>query len=127
MLVYTHVTRRANAWLSVTPEPERLLPGAVAVLEAGGAPSRSAVERERALVERVVLRGRLRAWLAYLSRALELAERRAGASDPQVARARELAVAVIANHHHLLLGLPGSAARRTAAERARLTRGGPHP
>ena len=64
-------------WLSVTPEPERLLPGAVATLEAGGRPDPDAVERERARVERVVLRARLRAWLAYLSRALELAEGRA--------------------------------------------------
>jgi hypothetical protein len=124
MLVYTGVTRRETAWLSVTPEPERLLPGAVATLEAGGAPPDDAVARERELVERAVLRGRLGAWLAYLSRALELAERRRDAPDPLVVRARALAVDVIANHHHLLLGLPGSAARRTAAERARLTRGG---
>src|SRR5579863_9778203 len=120
--------RRAGAstkdWLSVTPEPERLLPGAVATLEAGGPPPPGAVERERARVERVVLRARLRAWLAYLSRALELAEGRAQASDPHVVSARELARAVISNHHNLLLGLPGSAARRTAAERARLTREG---
>jgi hypothetical protein len=125
MLVYTGVTRGANAWLSVTPEPERLLPDAVATLEAGGSPPTGAVERERALVARAVLRRRLAAWLAYLHRALELAERRAGSADPQVARARELAMDVIANHHHLLLGLPGSAARLTASERARLTRGGP--
>ena len=111
-------------WLSVTPEPERLLPGAVATLEAGGRPDPDAVERERARVERVVLRARLRAWLAYLSRALELAEGRAQASDPHVVSARELAVAVISNHHNLLLGLPGSAARATAAERARLTQEG---
>ena len=85
---------------------------------------RHAVERERARIEGVVLRARLRAWLAYLSRALELAEGRAQASDPHVVSARELARAVISNHHNLLLGLPGSAARRTAAERARLTREG---
>jgi len=108
-------------WLSVTPEPERLLPGAVATLEAGGRPEPGAVERERARVERVVVRARLRAWLAYLSRALELAEGRAQTSDPHVVSARELAIAVISNHHNLLLGLPGSAARRTAAERARLS------
>jgi hypothetical protein len=31
---------------------------------------------------------------------------------------------VISNHHNLLLGLSGGAARATAAERARLTREG---
>ncbi len=118
------VAARTRDWLSVTPEPERLLPAAVATLEAGGAPPPGAVERERARVERVVLRARLRAWLAYLSRALELAENRAQASDPHVVSARETAVAVISNHHNLLLGLSGRAARATAAERARLTREG---
>ena len=118
------VAARTRDWLSITPEPERLLPGAVATLEAGGPPPPGAVERERARVERAVLRARLRAWLAYLSRALELAEGRAQASDPHVVSARELARTVISNHHNLLLGLPGSAARRTAAERARLTREG---
>jgi hypothetical protein len=108
----------------VTPEPERLLPGAVATLEAGGRPAPGAVERERARIERVVLRARLRAWLAYLSRALELAEARSQVADPRVAQARELAIDVISNHHNLLLGLPGSAARATAAERTRLTREG---
>jgi hypothetical protein len=120
--------RRAGAstkdWLSVTPEPERLLPAAVATLEAGARPGPGAVERERERVERVVVRARLRAWLAYLSRALELAEDRAQASDPHVVSARETAVAVISNHHNLLLGLSGGAARATAAERARLTREG---
>src|SRR5579862_193677 len=122
------MSRRAGAstkdWLSVTPEPERLLPAAVATLEAGAHAEPGAVERERERVERVVVRARLRAWLAYLSRALALAEDRAQASDPHVVSARETAVAVISNHHNLLLGLSGAAARATAAERARLTREG---
>ena len=108
----------------MTPEPEHLLPRAVATLEAGGPPPPGAVERERACVERVVLRARLHAWLAYLSRALELADGRSQASDPHVVSARDLARSVISNHHNLLLGLPGSAARATADERARLTREG---
>ena len=110
----------STSWLSVTPEPERLLPAAVATLEAGGRPPIDAIERERERVERLVLRARLSDWLAYLTRTLELVERRREASEPEVVAAREEAVEAIANHHNLLLGLPGRAAQRTAAERARL-------
>jgi hypothetical protein len=110
----------STSWLSVTPEPERLLPGAVATLEAGGPPPIDAIERERESVERLVVRARLSDWLAYLTRTLELVERRREASEPAVVAAREEAVDAIANHHNLLLGLPGRAAQRTAAERARL-------
>src|SRR6202166_4725202 len=97
------------SWLSVTPEPERLLPDAVATLQAGARPPIAAIERERERVERLVVRARLRDWLAYLSRTLELVERRLDASDPEVVRARETAAELIANHHNLLLGLPGPA------------------
>jgi len=110
----------STSWLSVTPEPELLLPGAVATLEAGGRPPIAAIERERERVERLVLRARLSDWLAYLTRTLELVERRREASEPEVVAAREAAADAIANHHNLLLGLPGRAAQRTAAERARL-------
>jgi hypothetical protein len=110
----------STSWLSVTPEPERLLPGAVATLRAGARPPVAAIERERERVERLVVRARLRDWLAYLSRTLELVERRLDASDPEVVCARETAAELIANHHNLLLGLPGPAAQRTAGERARL-------
>jgi hypothetical protein len=37
-----------------------------------------------------------------------------------VAQARALAVGVIANHHNLLLALPGRGAQRTEADRRRL-------
>ena len=50
----------------------------------------------------------------------ELIERRADADDAEIAQARARAAAVVANHHNLLLGLPGRAAQRTAGERARL-------
>jgi hypothetical protein len=122
--VYTLVLWRpaatSTSWLSVTPEPERLLPCAVATLEAGGRPPSDAIERERQRVERLVLRARLSDWLAYLTRTLELVERRREATEPELVAAREEAVDAIANHHNLLLGLPGRAAQRTAAERARL-------
>jgi hypothetical protein len=40
--------------------------------------------------------------------------------DPEVERARVVALEVVRNHHGLLLGLPGRAADSTADERQRL-------
>jgi hypothetical protein len=84
-----------HAWLSLTPEPERELPGAVVELRGGGS-----VEAERARVERLVLRGSRRAWTAYLSEAAVLAE----AAPPS--EARRIVLEVIDNHDKLKLGLP---------------------
>ena len=39
----------------------------------------------------------------------------------EVTRAREIAIAVISNHHNLLLALPGRGARRTQTDRRRLS------
>src|SRR5579872_3447565 len=105
------MVKRAS-WLSVTPEPERELPEAVATLSCAGNPSASAVARERRRVERLVLRGSARRWLAYLHEVLELIESSAAAADQNeaVAHARARASAVISNHHNLLLALPGPAA-----------------
>jgi len=112
-----------TAWRSVTPEPERELPAAVAALRAGRTPDPAAVERERERLERLVVRGTERRWLAYLSEAVELLARTPRApTDPIVADAREAVLDVVRNHHALLLGLPGRAAERTAAERATLER-----
>jgi hypothetical protein len=105
------------SWLSLTPEPERELPAAVATLVHGGRPSRASVAAEELKVERLVLRGSERRWLAYLRDVRELIERAAVSDDAEVQRARRLAAAVLSNHHNLLLGLPGGAARRTARER----------
>ena len=62
-----------HAWLSITPEPERELPAAVAALRTGGVPSDAAVEAERARAERLVTHGTRRAWAAYLQEAGALA------------------------------------------------------
>jgi hypothetical protein len=113
------MVKRAS-WLSVTPEPERELPEAVATLGMGRRASASAVARERARVERLVLRGSERRWLAYLHHVVGLIESRSTTEDPEVARARELAAAVVANHHNLLLGLPGCGAELTTDDLARL-------
>jgi hypothetical protein len=98
-------TRRA--WLSITPEPERELPAAVAALRAGGAPAPEAVARERRRIERFVVRARRRPWLAYMREAGLLVERSAGSTEPAVVHARAVATEVVQNHHGLLLGLPG--------------------
>jgi hypothetical protein len=111
--------KRAS-WLSITPEPERELPQAVATLVHGpGAPA-TAVSAERARIERLVLHGSERRWLAYLHDVAELIMSRAGSDDHDVGFARSRAAAVIVNHHNLLLGLPGSAAARTTQDRQRL-------
>jgi hypothetical protein len=115
------MVKRAS-WLSVTPEPERELPQAVATLACGHHPPGDAVVSERARVERLVLRGSQRGWLAYLHEVVELIDRHRGAADPDVARARARAIAVVSNHHNLLLALPGRGAELTAGDRERLER-----
>jgi hypothetical protein len=111
---------KRGAWLSLTPEPERELPEAVATLVHGGRPSPAAVASEQARIERLVLRGSERAWLRYLHGVVELIDGRSAADDGTVSTARRRATQVIANHHNLLLGLPGRAAERTSQDRARL-------
>ena len=88
---------------------------------ASSASAASAVAEEAARIERLVLHGSQRAWHRYLHGVLELIEQRAGDPDPDVAHAREVAIAVIANHHNLLLALPGRAARQTETDRRRLS------
>ena len=99
--------RTRRAWLSITPEPERELPAAVAALRAGGTPTAEAAARERRRIERFVVRARRRPWLAYMREVGALIERTASSADPAVTRARAVATEVVQNHHGLLLGLPG--------------------
>jgi hypothetical protein len=113
---------KRESWLSITPEPERELPEAVATLRCGGVPTTDAVARERERIERLVLRGSARQWLAYLRGVVELIGRSGASADQNeiVAAARRRAGAVISNHHNLLLALPGRGAEWTAADRERL-------
>jgi hypothetical protein len=83
-----------HAWLSITPEPERELPEAVAELRGNGS-----IEAERTRVERLVMHGSRRAWTAYLSEAAALAR------DAPPSEARDLVLDVIQNHNNLKLGL----------------------
>jgi hypothetical protein len=113
------MVKRAS-WLSITPEPERELPEAVATMAAGRRAGPDAVAAERARIERLILRGTQRRWLAYLHTVVDLIAAGRGIDDPDVAAARARATNVITNHHNLLLGLPGSAARLTANDSSRL-------
>jgi hypothetical protein len=114
-----------QSWLSVTPEPERELPEALATLRhEADPPPAQAVQHEEERIEKLILHGSQRDWLAYLTQALDETERTRPSNNPGVVRARAIVREVIANHHNLLLVLPGRAAERTADERRRLN-GGP--
>jgi hypothetical protein len=109
------VRATSRAWLALTPEPERELPAAIAVLRAGGAcPD---VAREIARAEALVLRGSEPAYLAWLREAAELANGRAQSDDPAIAQAAGVVRDVVRNQAGLLLGLPGGGRRREAAQR----------
>jgi hypothetical protein len=97
--------RKRHAWLSITPEPERELPAAIATLRAGGVPTASAVEQEQRRVERLITRASRRAWTAYIADAAALA--RAADVDGELGQARAIVLDVIDNHDNLKLGLPG--------------------
>jgi hypothetical protein len=91
-----------HVWLSITPEPERELPRAVATLRSGGPPPAALVGRETARVEALVLHGSRRAWRRYLAEALALA---GTADDPAVRDARALVEDVVHNHDNLELAI----------------------
>jgi hypothetical protein len=116
--------RRSLVWLGLTPEPERELPAAVAVLRApaAGRPSAALVAAERQRVQRLVLRGTQHGWLRYLAEVTDLVVRAAEASvtaDPGPAL---VAGEVVLDHHRMLIGLPGTAYARTATQRRELER-----
>jgi hypothetical protein len=100
--------RARHAWLSITPEPERELPAAVAALRAGAVPDRSAVDAERRRVERLITHGTRSSWTAYIAEAAALES--AAPADGELAQVRELVLDVIENHDNLRLGLPGGRA-----------------
>ena len=113
---------KRSVWLSITPEPEAELPAVVATLRSGAAASEPQVAAEAGRIARLITRSGQRSWLRYLHGVLTLIESRAGSPDPAVRRAAARAAAVLSNHHNLLLALPGSGARLTAGDRARLDR-----
>ena len=113
------MVKRAS-WLSITPEPERELPEAVATLVAGRRAEPAAIAAEQARIERLILHGTQRRWLAYLHEVVDLIAAGEASDNPDVTEARLRATTVIANHHNLLLGLPGPGATLTANDSSRL-------
>jgi hypothetical protein len=111
-----HGRTSSRAWLALTPEPERELPAAIAVLRAGAAVPD--VSSELARAEALVLRGREPAYLRWLCEAAALATQRADSDDPVVADAARVVREVVRNQAALLLGLPGGGRRRERARRA---------
>jgi hypothetical protein len=96
------MVRRDDAWLSLTPEPERLLPEARAALRTGlEPPPTAAVAAERSHAARLVLGARRRRWRAWLE------ESRALAARVPDAAAAAVVFDVVANHDALELGLAG--------------------
>ena len=97
--------RRDDRWLSLTPEPERLLPEARAILRSGMVPPPGElVERERELAERLIVSGRQAPWDAWLRETAALAAAAEDETEPTGALVRD----VVANHDALALGLPGA-------------------
>jgi hypothetical protein len=99
--------RRDDTWLSLTPEPERLLPAARAVLRTRSAePPDAEIAYERAAAARIVLRAKRSGWEAWLRETQALA---AAVTDDEgpTAKASALVRDVVANHDALALGLPG--------------------
>ena len=103
---------RDDTWLSLTPEPERLLPEARAVLRSGHAPPPAALlAAERETAEQLVLRARRARWEAWLRESAALAsatEQRLGGTPERDPTAATVALVrdVVANHDALALGLP---------------------
>ena len=108
MILSLSMPFRDDTWLSLTPEPERLLPEARAALRSGVTPPPEAlVHAERAAAERLVLYGRRALWDAWLRETKQLAEQRPAAATSALVRD------VVANHDALALGLPGERKDRT--------------
>jgi len=107
-----------RAWLRLVPEPERLLPRAVAALRTGTPePSRRAVETEHRRFQAVLVHETQPGWLALLSDVARLAAHPVPAAlQPDALLAAE----VVRDHHRLLIEQSPALAWRTRRDRARL-------
>jgi hypothetical protein len=108
----------SREWLALTPEPERELPAAMAVLRRATGGDEADASREAARAEALVLRGRESSYLAWLREAADLAAAGADSDEPAVAHEVEVVRGVVGNQAGLLLGLAGGGRRREAARRA---------
>jgi hypothetical protein len=109
-------------WLGLTPEPERELPEAVAALRALDSGTRQDTGSEVRRIRHLILHGTQRTWLRYLADVTALVQR--VSAHPHAApttRTALNAAETVLDHHRMLIGLPGSAYDRVAAERDTLT------
>ena len=102
-------------WLGLTPEPERELPEAVAALRALESGTRQDTDAEVRRIRHLILHGTQRTWLRYLADVTALVQR--GSAHPHTARTALSAAETVLDHHRMLIGLPGSAYDRVAADR----------
>ena len=103
------------AWLALTPEPERELPEAVALLRGGSATG------ENRRVQRLILHGTARTWRRYLHEVCELIRALPEPASGDQRRSALIAGEVLLEHHRMLIGLPGPGYRETEADRGFLT------
>jgi hypothetical protein len=100
------MTPTGREWLSLTPEPERELPDAVATLRHGSPAPPERVEAERERFERLIVRARRRAYRRWLAEARSLATPHANEhADSGLRSAADLTLSVIDNHEALRAGL----------------------
>ena len=109
---------RRVIWLGLTPEPERELPEAVAALRALDSGTRQDTDSEVCRIRHLILHGTQRTWLRYLADVTALVQR--VSANPHAApttRTALNAAETVLDHHRMLIGLPGSAYDRVAADR----------
>lgn len=114
---------RRLAWLGLTPDPERLLPGHVARLRHASDPRTPVTDleaSERHRVERLILHGTQGRWLRYLGELTDLVVAVATGAAPGDPRTAVEVADVVRHHHRMLIGLPGDGYRRTREQRAAL-------
>ncbi|MFF5289843.1 hypothetical protein [Paractinoplanes globisporus] len=141
---------RRLAWLGLTPDPERLLPGQVARLRHAAALGTSEASRaadasqasdaarasragdasqaaqadleraERRRIEQLILHGTSRRWLRYLGELTDLVVAVADGKSPGDPRTAHEVAEVVSHHHRMLIGLPGPGYELAAGQRAAL-------
>ncbi len=113
---------RRVVWLGLTPEPERELPEAVATLRALDSGTRQDTDSEVRRIRHLILHGTQRTWLRYLADVTALVQR--VSAHPRAASTTRTALdaaETVLDHHRMLIGLPGSAYDRVAADRDALS------
>lgn len=108
-------------WLGLVAEAERELPALVVRLRGVTGDADGGVAAERRRIERLVLRGTQRAWLGYLSEVTELVRATSRHPEARIRAAALEAGAIVLEHHHMLIGLPGPGYAAAADQRAALT------